>query len=268
MTLPPRLLLWPLLALTCWTLVLNGCGDGATEEFKKEKQGQAYQRLGNDYLGKGQFARALQDLLRAEKLMRTDAALHDAIGLCYLGLGKYEEATARFEMALKVDPNYSNAQNNLGTMLMGLGRYDEAIPHFKKALENPFYQTPEMAYANYAWAEYNLKHYPRALELAGTAVQLSQKEDPIARYRMAMVLDALNRRDEAKAAMEMILENAPNFAPALVWLGRDAFNHGDGAAAREYLDKVVAIAPDSLDALTARALLSRLIRTEPFEGGQ
>ena len=105
-------------------------------------------RLGLNYLQRGDYAVALEKLQKALKQNPNLPSAHNTIALLYQRLGEDEKAEAHFQEAVDRAPDYSEAQNNFGVFLCSHGRYETAEKRFLKAVENPLYETPELAYEN------------------------------------------------------------------------------------------------------------------------
>lgn len=74
-----------------------------------------------------------------------------------------------------------------------------------------------------------------------------------ARLNLGLTLLALDRLDDAEAALELVVEAAPDYVDARLGLVQAARRRGDAAAARRQLDRAMAIAPDRDD---VKALLA------------
>jgi type IV pilus assembly protein PilF len=66
----------------------------------------------------------------------------------YETIGQKEDAEKEYRLAVKYDPTDGDVNNNLGAFLCGTGRRAEAQQHFQVALDDPFYQTQEVALSN------------------------------------------------------------------------------------------------------------------------
>jgi tetratricopeptide (TPR) repeat protein len=77
-------------------------------------------------------------------------------------------------------------------------------------------------------------------------------------YALGEVKLAQSRPGEAVTWYQRAAEADPAWARPLLKLGLVAANHGDGATAERYFERVVALAPGSLEASQARTLLGQL----------
>ena len=95
-----------------------------------------YCQLGQGYMEKGEFFKAIAKL---EEAIALDPSCVDAclrIGHCYEKLKKYEKALAYYEKALKLDPSRVEIRYSLGVSLQLLGLQGEAEKEYLKVLES------------------------------------------------------------------------------------------------------------------------------------
>ena len=95
-----------------------------------------YCQLGQGYMEKGEFFKAIAKLKEAIALDPScvDACLR--IGHCYEKLKKYEEALSYYEKALELDPSRVEIRYSLGVSLQLLGLQGEAEKEYLKVLES------------------------------------------------------------------------------------------------------------------------------------
>jgi tetratricopeptide (TPR) repeat protein len=125
----------------------------------------AYNNLGEAYLRKGDYERAISNYNQA---LRINPDYHkvyyfyDNRGTAYLMQGDYEKAIADYHQALRINPNDANAYHNRGTAYLNKGDFERAISDFNKALEiNPRYAE---TYFNKALACEKIGRFQEALE--------------------------------------------------------------------------------------------------------
>jgi putative PEP-CTERM system TPR-repeat lipoprotein len=166
--------------------------------------------------------------------------------------GDNTAAMIQLKNALAASPEDGEARYLLAKLSLDGGDVLAADKEIRKAigLKYPDAQTmPVLARALLMQGKFqNALDETEAAAKAGGAELLSVRAD-------AML--ALGKRDEAKAVFESVLQSQPNFAPALVGLGRVAFLARDSAAAMAYAEKAVAAAPKSDEALLFKADLLR-----------
>jgi tetratricopeptide (TPR) repeat protein len=88
----------------------------------------------------GQYADAVEGLLRAIELDPGFMKAHDNLGLCYEALGRSDEAIRSFEEAIRLNreslPRSPWPTLNLGLLLSRLDRLDEAEARFREAIRD------------------------------------------------------------------------------------------------------------------------------------
>ena len=137
------------------------------------------------------------------------------------------------------------------------GQLDLAQRSFESALNNPFYQTPQLALYNLGLV-YEKKGDPElALKQYQEAVRL-QRNYGAAYYRMGQLLEQLRRADEAREAYGNAIEFAPDLVEAHYRYGVMSYTSGELENALYSLNRVVKLAPHSTMAEDARRYLERL----------
>lgn len=146
----------------------------------------------------------------AQRLTRQypgEADMHWYAGLVLHRLDRNDEAVAAFEAALQIEPDHRNA-------LAGLGAASAALEDFERALAC----------------------HRRCLALDPESVD--------AHYNCGLALSELRQWDAARASFEQVLARAPDHAEACRQLGLLLLKLRS-AKARPYLDKALALSPDS-----------------------
>jgi type IV pilus assembly protein PilF len=170
-SLSPELLLSPpILAITislfvAQVTVLTGCG-GASQ-----KEADFYYKLGASYMREGELQKAFVELQKAKDIDPGNKEVLNLLGLLYFQFEDYENAIKHFKKAISIDKRFSDARNNLGTVYASQKRWKEAIEEFNKAIENPLYQTPEIALTNLGFVYYRLKKYDNAIDAFQKAIK-------------------------------------------------------------------------------------------------
>ena len=127
---------------------------------------------------------------------------------------EYEAAEEYYLEALSIKSNDPNIYNSYGGLLCQMGRYDDALEEIKKAYDNPFYETPYLAYAN-----------------AGTC--LLEKGE----YK------------EAEKMLRRSLRDQPNYANALLSMAEIGVKTKKYLMARAYIQRYHAIARPTAESL-------------------
>ncbi|MBD3763618.1 MAG: sulfotransferase [Rhodobacterales bacterium] len=180
------------------------------------------------------------------------AELSNILGGALAQTGEVEAALAAFRRAVTIDPGYAEAWDNLGRTLLDLGRLDEA----RAALARAVTAAPALvtALANLALACTRLGEPRTALPLAEKAVRIAPRHAlalvalGTARTRLKDYAGAAEVLGRAGALDPTLLDAQAMLGLALARLGRD-----DQAMAA--YDAVLAQAPDHAFALGGKAAL-------------
>jgi len=163
--------------------------------------------LGVEYMRQGQYEKALAKLNRALEVDPGYALAYNALGVLYQFLNDPVQAEVNFKKSLKIDKENSPAMNNYGQFLCKQNRYKEAEEYFLAAASNPFYTTPEIAFAN-----------------AGSCAYINKRIDVAVKY------------------FEKCLTVNPDIPVALSQMAQIRFDAGDYITAGEYLDRYLMVA--------------------------
>ena len=128
--------------------------------------------------------------------------------------GALPKALALLEAIVTAHPDDADAHNSLGVVAMRMGRHDLARQAFRKVLElDP---TSATAYANLGADALSANDVPSAIGDLTRALDLEPRQYTVL-YNLALALDSVGRRDEARRAMERFVAEAPprRYAPDL-----------------------------------------------------
>lgn len=139
----------PIFVLTV-TLILASCTSAEPKKSEEDlrKAAETNTALGRQYMELGQNEVAQEKLKRAVAFDETYAPAHTMLAVLYESLGVMDEAENEYRLAVKFDPKGGDVNNNLGAFLCATGKSVEADRYFVTAIEDPFYQTPEIALSN------------------------------------------------------------------------------------------------------------------------
>ncbi len=85
-----------------------------------------------------------------------------------------EEAVAEHERALALDPSNVDAAAQLGIDYLFLGQFDKSLEYLDKAIRaSPSDPSLTYWYDSKAWANFGLKNYDQAIELARRAIAIN-----------------------------------------------------------------------------------------------
>ncbi len=164
---------------------------------------------------------ALLDLDRKEEaLMASSQAMqidpNSAIaqynyGHVLINMGHSDEAVVQCQQAIKLNPQYAPAHYNLGLALKNEMRHDEALAACERATEID----PQSAEAwSYIGAIYlDTGHYLDALQPCKKSIELDPQSVD-SHIILGLVLISLDRKDEAKIALDTVRKLDPNHSTA------------------------------------------------------
>lgn len=189
-------------------------------EHDMRKAAETNTALGRQYLDRGQYEISLEKLKRAVGNDKTYAPAHTMLGVLYETIGEDEDAEKEFRLAVQYDPTDGDVNNNLGAFLCRNGKTTEAAPYFDIAVEDPFYTTPGIAYAN-----------------AGSC--------------------ALQRGelDKAEAYLRKSLEKDQRMPEALLPMSEVSYEQGAYLKARAFLQRFEAVAQENEESLRLGVLI-------------
>jgi len=104
------------------------------DERKQRMDATHYFKLGNEYMEKSEFFKAIAMLEDAITLDPSCLEVYLKIGHCYEKLKRYEDAISYYERALKLNPSHPGIRYSLGVSLQLLGLHREAEKEYLKVL--------------------------------------------------------------------------------------------------------------------------------------
>lgn len=200
--------------------------------------------LGQAYLRQGMLDVAMEKLERALELDPRSANAHTVIAVLYQRIGDDERARDHYARAVALAPRSGDALNNYGTFLCGNREFAEAELLFDRALKDPFYRTPAVALANRGSCQVKAGQ----LDAADASLRRALEIDPRsaeALYSMASL--ALSRQDHlrARAFIERYLAAAPVSVDALRMAADIESRLGNTRGANEYRARIAREFPDA-----------------------
>ncbi len=107
-----------------------------TIEISPENGGKLYQYLGEYYLRKGRYKKAIEYLKRAVSFSTVSPEPYFLLGALYYKQGEIDASISYLKRALQKDPDYDLALNFLGYLYVEIGQnFDEAEKLLKRAVE-------------------------------------------------------------------------------------------------------------------------------------
>lgn len=190
------------LQFACMTPVLGI--DEVSEGDQLLEQASARRDLGMNYLGKGQNAIALRELVFSVETNPNDPITQLWLGEGYRRQGHNDLALAAMVRSIELKPDFRDAHNNLSAFYIQLEDYENAIIHSQVLIDDPLYARPWKAFSNRGFAEFRL-----------------------------------GRIDEARKSLEIALEFRRDFWPASLNLGLLEHEAGQTVKAVQYFRKVI-----------------------------
>lgn len=239
---------WRALFVLILGAAVAGCSTTSVQEAEEGRSpAQVNTQLGVGYMKRGDYELALEKFQRAIRLDPRYTDAHTGIAVLYEQIGRQELAERHYRKAVELKPDNGNVHNNLGTFLCKKGEHEQAEEHFLKALEDPFYRTPQVAYANAGTCALRIP----APERAERYLRLALEEDPEYADALFRLAEMMYRRGEhlnARAFMERYLAAAGVSADALFLAARIERELGDRRAAARYASRLQNDFPDSPEA--------------------
>ena len=153
------------------------------------------------------------DLERADQLESKALALdpdntwaHLNKGIVLRFQGRTEEAVAEHERALALAPSNVDAVGNLGFDYERLGEFDKSIEYFDKAIRaSPYDPSLQYWYGDKASANFGLKRYDQAIELARRAIAINPNYVQYVHTTLVAALALTDHDAEAREALQRYL---------------------------------------------------------------
>ena len=179
-----------------------------------QETGSSLLSRGLQLINEEKYESALAEFAKIIKNDPNNKEAHYYRGLTFLKAEKYSEAVAPFERVLKLDPMYSGARRNLGIVYLNLESNDLAIQELTKSLD----QDPQDASAHFylGRALQQKEQYEESLIHFQIVLSLDPDLEQIALFQIGLAYSKLEQKEDAKLALTMALEKAPESATASV----------------------------------------------------
>jgi len=225
--------------------------DKAIEAYSKiQGNGRFRKRLAEIYLQQNEFNKALTEFMEYEEVEEDDFTVKVKVGLLLYELKKYDQAIEKFKTILKQQADAENIHFYLGAIYEDKKEFADAKKHFQKiSTKSSFYREASIHLAliykeQKLWSEglaYSLRmmkqipeavefydltasfydaqeKYEKAEEVLQKGIVKFPKEERLVYYQ-GILFEKMGRKPEAVKNMKKILENNPNSAHALNFLG-------------------------------------------------
>jgi adenylate cyclase len=153
------------------------------------------------------------DLQRADELESKALALdpdwtwpHDVKGGILRLQARYQEAVAEHERALALDPSNEDAAASVGMDYTMLGRFDKSLEYFDQAiLGSPHDPSLAYWYGGKAWANFGLKRYGQAIDMARQAIAIKPNYNQFSHVFLVAALALTGQEAQAREALQSYL---------------------------------------------------------------
>jgi type IV pilus assembly protein PilF len=171
-------------------------------------------QLAIGYIDRDQLSIAQEKLDKAIEQDPENVDAYTTMAYLKRKVKEFDQAEKYYLEALDIRSTNPNIHNNYGGLLCQMGRYDEALKEIRLAYEDPFYESPYLAYAN-----------------AGTC--LLDKGD----YK------------QAEKMLRKALRDQPNYAGALISMAEIGVKTEKYLMARAYIQRYHAVARPTAESL-------------------
>lgn len=218
--------------------------------------------LAASYARAGQSHKALETLDPVINGGLKDAAMLALAGEVYMQLNDYEKAEAFFEKAAALDPKNARMRTGLGLSRLAAGDVDAATADLENAtqLDTSRNQADVLLVATHL----QRRQFDQALKAAQSLIS-KQSDSPVGHNLVAAAY--LGKRDEkaARVALVKALEIQPTYVPAAANLAQLELQRGDKAAARKWLETIIARDKKNVQAYMTLATLGARIDANESE---
>jgi tetratricopeptide (TPR) repeat protein len=120
---------------------------------------------------------------------------------------------AEHERTLALDPSDVDDMGMLGIDYQFLGQFDKSLEYLDRAIRtSPSDPMLVVWYGSEAWANFGLKRYDQAIELARRSIAINPNSDPYSHLALVAALALAGRDAEAREALQRYLA-LPSTAP-------------------------------------------------------
>ncbi|HYQ72181.1 MAG TPA: tetratricopeptide repeat protein, partial [Gammaproteobacteria bacterium] len=203
-------------------------------------EGGALLNLGKVLEWAGKFEEAYAAFQQSLKILGPSPAIYDRLARTAYALDRYDEAVAYLQATLELAPDMPGVHAKLATILAKLDKTDAAIRHSKAELEitpGNYVVHAGLAklYEKQGDAGAALEHYEKAVQFKADFV--------FARLRIAYLLLAQERHDEARLQCEAVLRLNPRQYRAHTALGMILKQQGDYRQAMQHFSEALRLEP-------------------------
>jgi len=210
---------------------------------------------GQVFVDEGRIEAGLERYQAAQRLQPSNPTVFNLIGVAELRRDQPLRALEAFNRALSLAPNYSDARNNRGAAYAQLGQLAQAEADFLAALADTTYANRSGLFFNLGALYLNRSQLEAAEENLRRATRGAAPLEAF--LLLAEVQERQGKIEMAEASLRTALSRAPERSIIPRLLGEFLLRQNRRDEAREFFQRVVALAPDSEDARLARSALER-----------
>ena len=129
---------------------------------EQQETAELHMQIAISYIQKDNLPTALKELLIAEDLAPSNAAVQSNLGLVYFLRDRYELSERHYMNAVKFKPDFTEAKNNLARVYIEYDQLRKAEPLLQESLKDLTFTDFSSVYANYGILEFKRKRYPTA----------------------------------------------------------------------------------------------------------
>lgn len=245
-------------------LIAAGASLGCTATAKQQAQADNYYQLAQTYLGAESYDAAEQAIRQALSLRPREPHYLELLALTHQVRNRFDLAEDAYRQALQQRDPPPSVLVNYSTLLLLRSRPDEALELAQRALQDPGYDRPAFAHVNMGLAYSQQGRFEQAVAEFHRA--LTYLSLPEAYHNLGLTYSRMGRRDAAIQAFRDAIRLRPTYAVAYAGLGEALLADEQVDAARQALEQVIALQPDSPLAVTSREQLDRLAPTASDSG--
>ena len=159
---------------------------------------------GLQFYNEAKYDQALNEFSKILEKDPSNIEAHYFKGLTFNKAEKPDKAVATFKKVLEMDSKYSGARLQLGIAYFKLKSNAEAIKEFKTVLEKDDQNSTAHLFMGFTLQQ--MEQYEDSLIHFQTAMSLDPSLNQIALFQIGMAYDEMDEKEEAKLAMELVLD--------------------------------------------------------------
>lgn len=213
-------------------------------------------RLGIGYFQRGDLQLAMEKLERAVELDPAHVPAYATLGMIQERLGRHSRARRYYREAARLAPEDGATLNSYAAFLCRQGEYGQAEEFFERAINDPFYETREVAYTNSGACARRNGRLDAAEQQLREALEISA-EYPDALYHLAQLFLQQGDAFRARAFLQRLESASDADAGALALGYRIEQRLGNKQEAARYFKRLEEGFSDSAEARNIRQQTSQ-----------